>query len=387
MRRTVDSFIPFMLDRIAASTRLLNAHSIQFIGMIITAYLSEYCRQKPEPTPPQTEQEQPAREEQSTSAETISTQETLPERPNEDEARSVDAVSIDSSDLSNRFANMDQGGEEEEIIGEGNNDGDRTPQNLPEERPTQEQEMELEHQPAVTQEQPDEETGDTQPTGEQSQSTESVENTENTEDPEDAEDQPGPSGLHQPEEGDDGIDPAFLAALPEDIRQEGEIYLKTPLKHSILVIRDHQRQQRLNRLQRQRQQSTSIAENPAARINQEAADVPAAENQQQAEDEVLDQEFLNALPPEIQEEVLAQHEQRLAARNAATNQNAEGNEPAADAIAFLDSLNPTLRAQVLADADDSVIQVIFMHLSEEVSCLSDTARQRGRRSQPNSARL
>jgi hypothetical protein len=35
-----------MLDRVAASTRLLNAHSVHYIGMIIAAHLTEVCRQK-----------------------------------------------------------------------------------------------------------------------------------------------------------------------------------------------------------------------------------------------------------------------------------------------------------------------------------------------------
>jgi E3 ubiquitin-protein ligase HUWE1 len=118
----------------------------------------------------------------------------------------------------------------------------------------------------------------------------------------------------------------------------------------------------LNQLQhRQRQISTSVGE-PA---NQEAqpnagGEAPAVGNQPPAEEDILDQEFLAALPPELQEDVLAHHEQRLAqqaARNAVANPNAGAaiDAPGADAIAFLDSLNPSLRAQVLADADDTVI--------------------------------
>jgi E3 ubiquitin-protein ligase HUWE1 len=222
--------------------------------------------------------------------------------------------------LTNRFANMDQGGEDEDATRDelNVNDGDRTPQNLPEEEPEQ-------------------------PIAEQSN------------EPQVNEDQAGPSGLQQADESDpDGIDPAFLAALPEDIRQE--------------VILDHQRQQRLNELQRrQRQQSTSVAEAPNGDAPQEGENPVPAENQ--AEEEVLDQEFLAALPPELQEEVLAQHEQRLAqqaARNAAANQNPD---PAgADSIAsFLNELNPTLRAQVLADADDSVIQILPENLAAEAN--------------------
>lgn len=328
VRRTVDSYIPFMLDRVTASTRLLNPRSVNYVGMLIATYLSNVCQQKPEPTPPQIE---PA----------ILTENVIPpqqevDRPNnEDEARSVDEVSVDSTELTNRFENMNQVLEDEETAQDELNDGEQTPRVLDEEP-----QMEVE-QPAA--EQPETETP-------AEQSTEAA----NDNLPAEENDQPGPSGLQQAEESDpDGIDPAFLAALPEDIRQE--------------VILDHQRQQRLNQLQRrQRQQSTSAVvlegENPTANVEENA---PAAENPPQAEEDILDQEFLAALPPELQEEVLAQHEQRLAqqaARNAAANQNA-GDAPGADAIAFLDSLNPTLRAQVLADADESVINILPENLA------------------------
>ncbi|VDM15583.1 unnamed protein product, partial [Wuchereria bancrofti] len=76
----------------------------------------------------------------------------------------------------------------------------------------------------------------------------------------------------------EGVDPAFLAALPEDIRTE--------------VIRDHIRQQRSQRLIQ-----TSANLEAASQANGE---VPVIEP--------LDQEFLNALPPDLQEEILAQHE-------------------------------------------------------------------------------
>lgn len=332
-----------MLDRVAASSRLINGNSVHYIAMVVAAHLGEVCRQRPEPATVQVETSATSTA-QETQAENVTPPQQEAERPNEDEARSVDTVSVDSSELTNRFANMDQNEEEDGSPREEEeeNDGERTPQIQPQEE--EEQQMEVEQPTAQTEEQPTDRP-DVQNEQEASAAEQPAEQQENQE-------EPGPSGLQQDEADPDGIDPAFLAALPEDIRQE--------------VILDHQRQRRLNQLQqRQRQQSNSVAE-PAAPNNE--GNAPVEENQPPAEEDVLDQEFLAALPPELQEEVLAQHEQRLAQqaqRNAAANQNADA--PAADAIAFLDSLNPTLRAQVLADADESVIQILPENLAQEAN--------------------
>lgn len=103
----------------------------------------------------------------------------------------------------------------------------------------------------------------------------------------------------------DGIDPSFLAALPEEMRAE--------------VIAEHLRIQRMQERTRLQQQV-------------------AVQNEQQAVAEV-NPEFLAALPPSIQEEVLQQQrleQQRLAA--AAANPN----DPV-DAAAFFQNLQPSLR--------------------------------------------
>lgn len=103
----------------------------------------------------------------------------------------------------------------------------------------------------------------------------------------------------------DGIDPSFLDALPEEMRAE--------------VIAEHMRIQRMQERTRLQQQV-------------------AVQNEQQAVAEV-NPEFLAALPPSIQEEVLAQQrleQQRLAA--AAANPN----DPV-DAAAFFQNLQPSLR--------------------------------------------
>lgn len=89
----------------------------------------------------------------------------------------------------------------------------------------------------------------------------------------------------------EGVDPAFLAALPEDIRME--------------VIRDHMRQQRSQRL-------IQTSANLEA-VGQANGEVPVVEP--------LDQEFLNALPPDLQEEILAQHERTMRLAQERTENN------------------------------------------------------------------
>lgn len=84
-----------------------------------------------------------------------------------------------------------------------------------------------------------------------------------------------------------------MAALPEDIRME--------------VIRDHMRQQRSQRLIQ-----TSANLEAAGQSNGEGG-VPVVEP--------LDQEFLNALPPDLQEEILAQHERTMRLAQERTESN------------------------------------------------------------------
>lgn len=133
----------------------------------------------------------------------------------------------------------------------------------------------------------------------------------------------------------EGVDPAFLAALPENIRQE--------------VIADQLRLQRL-RAQNQQRAAAAAEQSSAPNNTTAAAAVAAAE---------VSPEFLAALPPELQEEVLAQ--QRLAQQML--------NPPAADApfdpVTFMETLPPGLRQQVLADADDSQIALLPAHLAQE----------------------
>ncbi|XP_077544919.1 HECT, UBA and WWE domain containing E3 ubiquitin protein ligase 1 isoform X4 [Haemaphysalis longicornis] len=138
----------------------------------------------------------------------------------------------------------------------------------------------------------------------------------------------------------EGVDPSFLAALPENIRQE--------------VIAEQLRLQRLRtRAQQQQQQAPggTVAGGPGA------ADGAATTFTE------VNPEFLAALPPSIQEEVLAQQraeQQRLAAQNP---------DAPVDPASFIQTLPPGLRQQVLADMDDSLLALLPSELASEAHSL------------------
>jgi len=136
----------------------------------------------------------------------------------------------------------------------------------------------------------------------------------------------------------EGVDPSFLAALPEDMRAE--------------VIEEQRR------LVRARQQ-------PPAQ--------PPAGSTAQGMQEV-NPEFLAALPPNIQEEVLAQ--QRLEQQR----QNAAQADPAApvDPGEFLQTLPPSLRQSLLADMEESQISALPADLAAEAQNLRRDYEQRNR---------
>ncbi|KIH57738.1 sodium pump decarboxylase, gamma subunit [Ancylostoma duodenale] len=141
----------------------------------------------------------------------------------------------------------------------------------------------------------------------------------------------------------DGVDPAFLAALPEDMRAE--------------VIRDHRRQQRAQRAA----QPPSV---PQQEGNGEGGSnaVPAVEP--------IDQDFLAALPPELQEEILAQHERAVReAEEALRRANAPAPpvppEPEMDGAAVIASLPAHERTQVLAEMDESELQRLPADMQDE----------------------
>ena len=124
---------------------------------------------------------------------------------------------------------------------------------------------------------------------------------------------------------DTGIDPTFLEALPDDMREE--------------VVNQHIRDQQAARLER-------------------------------PPDSQISAEFLDALPPEIRAEILHQERIEQARRRAeeSTTAPAAGDAPAAvemDPASFIASLDPQLRQDVLMDQDEGFIQTLPSHIIAE----------------------
>lgn len=129
---------------------------------------------------------------------------------------------------------------------------------------------------------------------------------------------------------DMGIDPTFLEALPDDIREE--------------VINQHVRDQRAARVER-----------------------PA--------DSQISPEFLDALPPEIRAELI-QQERMEQSRNAPVPAPTQGPPGAAadiDPASFIASLDPQLRQVVLMDSDDGLLQTLPSYMIAEAGVYRDEA--------------
>ncbi|XP_046372246.1 E3 ubiquitin-protein ligase HUWE1-like isoform X1 [Haliotis rufescens] len=139
----------------------------------------------------------------------------------------------------------------------------------------------------------------------------------------------------------EGVDPSFLAALPDNIRQE--------------VIAEQLRLQRIQQRAQQQAQNTESA--GAMEVNAE---------------------FLAALPPAIQEEVLAQQRAEQA-RLAAQQQTQTNPETPVDPASFFATLPTSLRQQVLADMDDSMLAVLPPDLAAEAQELRREFEERHRR--------
>ncbi|KAG6837741.1 hypothetical protein H0H93_003543, partial [Arthromyces matolae] len=119
---------------------------------------------------------------------------------------------------------------------------------------------------------------------------------------------------------DTGIDPTFLEALPDDMREE--------------VLNQHVRDQRAARVER-------------------------------PPDSQISSEFLDALPPEIRAEIIQQEAiQRAAAPPT-------GGPVEIDNASFLASLDPTLRQTVLMEQDEGFIQTLPSHILAEVGAFRD----------------
>lgn len=174
------------------------------------------------------------------------------------------------------------------------------------------------------------------------------------------------------------IDPSFLAALPEEMRQE------------ILTdqVRNFEREESQRRAQRA---AAYAAANPTSQFNAPSADGTAADafptrtNPNSAAaatgaaaealiGEMLGEinpEFISALPPEIRDELLAEHRRNAAAMNSA-------NLPDSGPAEFLRTLQPHLRQQVLADMDESQIGALPEDIATEARALRaamDTQQQ------------
>jgi len=129
---------------------------------------------------------------------------------------------------------------------------------------------------------------------------------------------------------DMGIDPTFLDALPDDIREE--------------VINQHVRDQRAARVER-----------------------PA--------DSQISPEFLDALPPEIRAELIQQEriEQSRHAPAPAPAQGPPGVAADIDPASFIASLDPHLRQVVLMDSDDGLLQTLPSYMIAEAGVYRDEA--------------
>ncbi|KAJ3900167.1 hypothetical protein F5879DRAFT_887267 [Lentinula edodes] len=122
---------------------------------------------------------------------------------------------------------------------------------------------------------------------------------------------------------DTGIDPTFLEALPDEMREE--------------VLNQHVRDQRAARIERPADSQISV-------------------------------EFLDALPPEIRAEIIQQEAMERARHSAEVAQSASGvpRVPAEiDPASFIASLDPTLRQAVLMEQDEGFIQTLPPHVIAE----------------------
>uniref|UniRef100_A0A3Q2Q442 E3 ubiquitin-protein ligase HUWE1 n=1 Tax=Fundulus heteroclitus TaxID=8078 RepID=A0A3Q2Q442_FUNHE len=134
----------------------------------------------------------------------------------------------------------------------------------------------------------------------------------------------------------EGVDPSFLAALPEDIRRE--------VLQNQLGIRPPSR--------------------PPAATTLPSTTAPVLGGPGITE---VSPEFLAALPPAIQEEVLAQQRAEQQRRELA-QQPPTGDTPL-DPVTFIQTLPSELRRSVLEDMEDSVLAVMPPDIAAEAAAL------------------
>ena len=143
---------------------------------------------------------------------------------------------------------------------------------------------------------------------------------------------------------DTGIDPTFLEALPDDMREE--------------VINQHVRDQRAARVER-----------------------PA--------DSQISAEFLEALPADIRAEILQQERLEQARRRTEETVNESVAVPVVpaelDNADFLASLDPQLREVVLLDQDEGFLRTLPPHILAEAQGYREGAHRQHRRTMPTVA--
>lgn len=143
---------------------------------------------------------------------------------------------------------------------------------------------------------------------------------------------------------DTGIDPTFLEALPDDMREE--------------VINQHVRDQRAARVER-----------------------PA--------DSQISAEFLEALPADIRAEILQQERLEQTRRRTEETVNPTVAVPVApaelDNADFLASLDPQLREVVLLDQDEGFLRTLPPHILAEAQGYRESAHRQHRRTMPTVA--
>ncbi|MCI4387240.1 hypothetical protein PGIGA_G00071810 [Pangasianodon gigas] len=150
------------------------------------------------------------------------------------------------------------------------------------------------------------------------------------------------AGISLPE----GVDPSFLAALPEDIRREvlqNQLGIRPPSRPSV---------------------SSSMSSSATAVLG----GGPGVTE--------VSREFLAALPLAIQEEVLAQQRAEQQRREQ-SQQPPQGDQPL-DPVTFIQTLPSELRRSVLEDMEDSVLAVMPPDIAAEAAALrrEQEARQR-----------
>ncbi|XP_017342507.1 E3 ubiquitin-protein ligase HUWE1 isoform X3 [Ictalurus punctatus] len=150
------------------------------------------------------------------------------------------------------------------------------------------------------------------------------------------------AGISLPE----GVDPSFLAALPEDIRREvlqNQLGIRPPSRPSV---------------------SSSMSSSATAVLG----GGPGVTE--------VSREFLAALPLAIQEEVLAQQRAEQQRRDQ-SQQPPQGDQPL-DPVTFIQTLPSELRRSVLEDMEDSVLAVMPPDIAAEAAALrrEQEARQR-----------